>query len=117
MRADGTVMVWQFVSEGAAAPAFGEETEIVNKETWNIVRLLRYLPHAQTARVLDRLTSDLDTGRGVSDIYDLCWSPCSSFIATGSTDNTAMVWVSSFSQHSQLASSNFTHSGHALVLL
>lgn len=67
---DGTVMVWQFVSEGAVAPAFGEETEIVNKETWNVVRLLR----------------------GVSDIYDLCWSPCSSFIATGSTDNTAMVW-------------------------
>ncbi|ELR12515.1 chromatin assembly factor 1, subunit B, putative [Acanthamoeba castellanii str. Neff] len=37
---DGTVMVWQFVSEGAVAPAFGEETEIVNKETWNVVRLL-----------------------------------------------------------------------------
>jgi hypothetical protein len=41
-------MVWQFVSEGAVAPAFGEETEIVNKETWNVVRLLRYLPHAHT---------------------------------------------------------------------
>jgi hypothetical protein len=34
-------MVWQFVSEGATAPAFGEEAEIVNKETWNVVRLLR----------------------------------------------------------------------------
>ena len=41
IRVDSTVLVWQFVSEGAAAPAFGEESDIVNKETWNVVRLLR----------------------------------------------------------------------------
>jgi hypothetical protein len=34
-------MVWQF-SEEAPAPAFGEESDIVNKETWSVVRLLRW---------------------------------------------------------------------------
>lgn len=38
---DGTVLIWQFGGEGATPPAFGEESEITNKESWNVVRLLR----------------------------------------------------------------------------
>jgi len=67
---DGTILIWQYAGAPAAPIAVDVEPEILNKENWSVVRLLR----------------------GVSDIYGLCWSPCSLFIATGSTDNTSMVW-------------------------
>lgn len=56
------------------------ETEVVNildttndqdKETWLTMKILR---------------------GHMEDVYDLCWSPNSQFLISGSVDNTAMVW-------------------------
>ncbi|XP_052566716.1 chromatin assembly factor 1 subunit B isoform X2 [Culex pipiens pallens] len=56
------------------------ETEVVNildttneqdKETWLTMKILR---------------------GHMEDVYDLCWSPNSMFLSSGSVDNTAMVW-------------------------
>uniref|UniRef100_A0A1Q3EVG6 Putative chromatin assembly factor 1 subunit b n=1 Tax=Culex tarsalis TaxID=7177 RepID=A0A1Q3EVG6_CULTA len=56
------------------------ETEVVNildtnneqdKETWLTMKILR---------------------GHMEDVYDLCWSPNSNFLISGSVDNTAMVW-------------------------
>ena len=42
-----------------------------NKENWTIVKLLR---------------------GHLEDIYDLCWSPDSTSLISGSVDNSAIVW-------------------------
>lgn len=48
-----------------------ESSPSKNKENWSLVKLLR---------------------GHLEDIYDLCWSPDSSGIISGSIDNSAIVW-------------------------
>ena len=70
--ADSIVYLWK-LSDGTTSTGgnlISSETA-GNKENWSIVKVLR---------------------GHLEDIYDLCWSPDSNFMISGSVDNTAIVW-------------------------
>ena len=50
---------------------FADDSGKENKEQWTVYKMLR---------------------GHIEDIYDLCWSSCSSFLISGSVDNTAILW-------------------------
>eukprot|EP01112_Ceratiomyxa_fruticulosa_P019530 TRINITY_DN6412_c0_g2_i1.p1 TRINITY_DN6412_c0_g2~~TRINITY_DN6412_c0_g2_i1.p1 ORF type:complete len:577 (-),score=131.74 TRINITY_DN6412_c0_g2_i1:88-1818(-) len=62
---DGFIFIWK-LNEGAAP-----NPDSIDKESWSIVYTLRGQP---------------------LDVYDLCWSHDSKYLASGSTDNSAAVW-------------------------
>ena len=70
---DGVVCVWKLEGcggerDGAAMANLKEEK---SKENWTVVKMLR---------------------GHLEDVYDLCWSPDSAHLVSGSVDNTAIVW-------------------------
>lgn len=64
---DGTVIVWSLAPQ--VVKEFGEDDDI--KESWAAQIVLR---------------------SGVSEIYDICWSPCGGYIASGSMDHVVRVF-------------------------
>jgi chromatin assembly factor 1 subunit B len=65
---DGTILVWRQLDSNPLSLL--DESEVENKEAWTVLRCLR----------------------GISDVYDLAWSPDSLFLLCGNTDNTTLVW-------------------------
>ena len=71
---ESAIFLWTFSENDAAPDLFGDtnnEEEIVNKENWTAMCTLR--GHLQ-------------------DVIGLAWSPCSQYLASCSTDNTAIVF-------------------------
>ena len=73
---DSVVCVWRLEGRGgdsrAGGSAEGNLTEEgTSKENWTLVKMLR---------------------GHLEDVYDLCWSPDSAHIVSGSVDNTSIVW-------------------------
>ncbi|CAI8050283.1 Chromatin assembly factor 1 subunit B [Geodia barretti] len=68
---DNVVCLWRLGEGGGASSNIATDTTLVNKETWNVTKMLR---------------------GHVEDIYDACWSASSSYLVTGSVDNTAIIW-------------------------
>ncbi|XP_066926950.1 chromatin assembly factor 1 subunit B-like [Clytia hemisphaerica] len=71
---DGAIVLWKLNENKSNnmidfSDDFGED--IVNKETWNVFKMLR---------------------GHVEDVYDLAWSPDSNQLITGSVDNSAIIW-------------------------
>ncbi|KAK4305817.1 hypothetical protein Pmani_022311 [Petrolisthes manimaculis] len=70
---EGAVILWRRQEGGSGMELFedggGEGGE--NKEHWGVAKLLR---------------------GHLEDVYDLSWSQCSLFLASGSVDNTAILW-------------------------
>ena len=58
-------------TEGNLLGGSSESSPSKNKENWSLVKLLR---------------------GHLEDVYDLCWSPDSSYLISGSVDNSAIVW-------------------------
>lgn len=73
---DSVIHIWKMsdsaiITEGNMLGGTSESSPSKNKENWNLVKLLR---------------------GHLEDVYDLCWSPDSSFLISGSVDNSAIVW-------------------------
>jgi len=72
---DGMIHIWKLSDEPPQkkAPAFGQDEEdvLVNKETWVKENTLR---------------------GHTDDIYDICWSPDSKSLVSGSVDNRVLLW-------------------------
>ena len=58
-------------ADGNLVEGSGDSSPSKNKENWTIVKLLR---------------------GHLEDVYDLCWSPDSTSLISGSVDNSAIVW-------------------------
>ena len=58
-------------TDGNLVGGTGDSSPSKNKENWTIVKLLR---------------------GHLEDVYDLCWSPDSTSLISGSVDNSAIVW-------------------------
>lgn len=73
MRADSVVCVWR--QEGCGPEKGGgnllEGEPAGGKENWTVIKMMR---------------------GHLEDVYDLCWSPDSTHLVSGSVDNTAIVW-------------------------
>ena len=69
---ESSIIIWKKRQETDAPELGGPgDNEVANKESWAVVKILR---------------------GHLEDVYDLCWSPDSSSIISGSVDNTAIVW-------------------------
>ncbi|KAL3278163.1 hypothetical protein HHI36_013505 [Cryptolaemus montrouzieri] len=64
---DANIIIWQLKTDNI--PSLDDDSN--DKETWNVLKIFR--GHKE-------------------DIYDLCWSPDSSKLLSGSIDNTAILW-------------------------
>lgn len=64
------IILWQLKQGSSDAPPLFGEDSVENKENWVVYKIIK---------------SHLD------DVYDLCWSPCSQFLISGSVDNTAII--------------------------
>lgn len=69
---ESAIIIWK-KRQDTDAPELGGpgDNESSNKESWTVVKILR---------------------GHLEDVYDLCWSPDSSSLISGSVDNTAIVW-------------------------
>lgn len=66
------IIIWKKRQDTDAPELSGPgETEVVNKESWVALKVLR---------------------GHLEDVYDLCWSPDSTSLISGSVDNTAIIW-------------------------
>lgn len=67
------VCVWKLEGCGpdSRGTAEGNLTEDGGKENWTVIKMMR---------------------GHLEDVYDLCWSPDSAHLISGSVDNTAIVW-------------------------
>ncbi|XP_076857729.1 chromatin assembly factor 1 subunit B [Brachyhypopomus gauderio] len=71
---DAFILLWKLndSKEPELGPAFQEEEDAqLNKESWNVVKILR---------------------GHIEDVYDLSWSSDGNFLVSGSVDNTAIMW-------------------------
>lgn len=66
---ESVIMIWKLKSENETLNIC-DSTNETDKEIWITLKILR----------------------GKEDIYDLCWSPNSANLISGSVDNTAIVW-------------------------
>lgn len=71
IHADSVICLWRLSDGSPVSGNLVSSETAANKETWSVVKTLR---------------------GHLEDIYDLCWSPDSNFIVSGSVDNTAVVW-------------------------
>ncbi len=71
--ADSAIFLWSFTESDVVPDIFGEDkdSEVVNQENWTVLTTLR--GHLQ-------------------DVIGLSWSPCSGYLVSCSTDNTAIVF-------------------------
>ncbi|CAL4073630.1 unnamed protein product, partial [Meganyctiphanes norvegica] len=67
---EASIIIWHKQSE-PANEFFGEDSPTENKENWTLSKMLR---------------------GHLEDVYDICWSPCSLFLISGSVDNAAILW-------------------------
>ena len=74
---------------GGASGNISTDTTLLNKETWNVTKMLRSARKPNLRG--DHLFGHYIRGH-VEDIYDACWSSSSSLLVTGSVDNTAIIW-------------------------
>lgn len=70
---DSVVCVWRLEGCGVegGGTAEGNLKEETSKENWTVVKMMR---------------------GHLEDVYDLCWSPDSAHLISGSVDNTTIVW-------------------------
>lgn len=69
---ESAIIIWKKRQETDAPDLNGPgDNETVSKESWTVVKILR---------------------GHLEDVYDLCWSPDSSSLISGSVDNTAIMW-------------------------
>lgn len=69
---ESAIIIWKKRLESDAPELGGpSESEVVSKESWLVMKILR---------------------GHLEDVYDLCWSPDSTSLISGSVDNTAIVW-------------------------
>ncbi len=67
---DHVVLLWKLESDCARVEG-NLVTDDGSKESWTVSKILR---------------------GHLEDVYDLCWSHDSSYIITGSVDNSAIIW-------------------------
>lgn len=68
---EASIIIWRKQSE-PVNEFFGEDAgKEENKESWTLTKMLR---------------------GHLEDVYDLCWSPCSLYLISGSVDNAAILW-------------------------
>lgn len=68
---EASIIIWRKNSE-PVNDFFGEDAgKEENKETWTLSKMLR---------------------GHLEDVYDICWSPCSLYLISGSVDNVAILW-------------------------
>jgi chromatin assembly factor 1 subunit B len=68
---DGTICLWVYCEDGqSGTTTFGEE-DMVNREVWHVSKTLR---------------------GHLEDVYDVCWSPSSTFLLSCSFDESVIVW-------------------------
>ena len=65
------IILWNLKPKSDIPDLFASNAENDNKENWNVLKVLR---------------------GHVEDVYDLCWSPDSTQLLSGSVDNTAILW-------------------------
>ena len=66
------IILWTLKPKSDAPDLFiTKENEVENQENWVSLKILR---------------------GHMEDVYDLCWSPDSTQILSGSVDNTAILW-------------------------
>ena len=69
---ESAIIIWKKRKDTDAPELDGPgDKETSNKESWTVVKILR---------------------GHLEDVYDLCWSPDSSSLISGSVDNTAIMW-------------------------
>jgi len=67
---EASIIIWHKQSE-PSNDFFGEDHANENKENWTLLKILR---------------------GHLEDVYDICWSPCSLNLISGSVDNAAILW-------------------------
>jgi chromatin assembly factor 1 subunit B len=68
---EAVIILWNLKPKSDIPDLFASNAENDNKENWNVLKVLR---------------------GHVEDVYDLCWSPDSTQLLSGSVDNTAILW-------------------------
>jgi len=71
---EAAIILWTLKPKSDIPDIFAtssSSSENENKENWTVIRILR---------------------GHIEDVYDLCWSPDSSQLFSGSVDNTAILW-------------------------
>lgn len=71
MFTEAVIILWNLKPKSDIPDIFANSSENENKENWNVLKILR---------------------GHVEDVYDLCWSPDSAQLLSGSVDNTAILW-------------------------
>ena len=70
--AEAVIILWTLKPKSDIPDIFSnKDGEVENRENWTVLKILR---------------------GHMEDIYDICWSPDSSQILSGSVDNTAILW-------------------------